>query len=150
MSDRFSFDRDACLLTVGDRRFPARLLDEERDIALPTGGRHCNRRHRVMMENGYQLSIVWGSCSYSDNYDYGLRDSAEFVEEPERVEVAVFGPGDGGMLDFVVRDGDGDGQYEDSVLARMSPVEVQRLIVAVSALSTSEVPAAIEFVREAG
>jgi hypothetical protein len=147
VTDRFSFDRDANLLTVGDRRFPARLLDPVRDIALPSGGRHCQRRHRVMMENGYQLSIVWGSGMHGDNYEHGLRDGTEFVEEPELVEVAVFGPGDKGMLDLVIRDG--DGQWEDVVLGYMTPVEVQRLVVTVSALSTSEVPAAIEFDREA-
>lgn len=139
MADRFSYDMDTQLLTVGDRRFPARVLGKFDD--LPGG--HSHRRVRVMLENGYQISVIWGSCTYSDNYDHSIHRPQEFVEEPERVECAVMDPSDD-MLDV----GEAGGEYMDNVVGYCTPTDVQRLILAVSELSTSEVPQFVSFTKE--
>jgi hypothetical protein len=48
------------------------------------------RRMRIDCHNGYKLSVVFGSCSYSDNHDHGL-GGAEWHEEVETAEIAVLG-----------------------------------------------------------
>lgn len=149
MSRRFSYDPDARLLTVGDRRFPAVCVDSpfgDGDHLWGNGYAFRSRRVRVSMENGYQLSIVWGTGTYSDNWD-ALRADA-FVEEPERVEVAVFAPGGNPkrMLDL----GSPGCDDVDAVAPHCTAVDVQRLIVVVSALSTSEPPDVVEFERDGG
>jgi hypothetical protein len=132
VTGQFSYDPEARLLTVGDRRFPAQVADEHWDRGAEMDGRVIfrSRRVRIPMENGYQLSIVWGSGSYSDNYDWP--HSGEWVEEPERVECAVFAPA---PTDGVMVDVDGD-----CVVGWATVEHVQRLILLVSALSTSRVP----------
>ena len=147
MSGRFSYDPGARLLTVDDRRFPARSFDGTwgaRDVVYGEHA-HCTRRVRVMRENGYQLSLIWGSGTYSDNYDHTFGQPQVFVEEPERVEVGVYGPERGGEL---LELGDPESGYTDSVAGYCTTDDVLRLIRVVSMLSTSEVPEVSEFARE--
>jgi hypothetical protein len=49
------------------------------------------RQFVVHFENGWEVSIIWGSMTYSDNHDHGLGRGPipEFIEQPETVEVAV-------------------------------------------------------------
>lgn len=52
---------------------------------------HRTRQMRIDCGNGYKLSVVFGSCTYSDNHDHGLA-SREWFEEVERAEIGVLGP----------------------------------------------------------
>jgi hypothetical protein len=54
------------------------------------------RRYTVPFENGWRITIVWGSCSFSDNLHLG---GNPFTEEPCLVEVAVHSPA-GAMIPF--------------------------------------------------
>lgn len=56
------------------------------------------RQAVVPFENGWQVSVVWGTATYSDNHD-SVGAPEPFTETPARVEVAVMSP-DGGMVDF--------------------------------------------------
>lgn len=132
--ERFSYDPVARLLAVGERRYPAQQIVWF-DIDLPTGGRFNNRVIRVVMENGYQLSAVWGSGTYSTNHDHSF-GAAEFVEDPLLVECAVISP----AKEFLPIDGTGD-----IVAGYCSASDVQRLIDVVSQLSTSDVPESVPF-----
>lgn len=78
-------------LEVNGRDWPA--VFEFNDIDMP-GVAHSIRRARVMFE-GAMVSVVWGSCTYSDNHDHGIMGQDELVEEPERVEVGVWVESDG-------------------------------------------------------
>jgi hypothetical protein len=58
---------------------------------LPEPHNFKTRQARIPFENGWMVSIVWGSCSYSSNYDHGT-GRVEFVEEPSIVEMAIINP----------------------------------------------------------
>ena len=49
------------------------------------------RQFRVRFESKWSVSIIWGSMTYSDNHDHGFGRPPypEFVETPQRVEVAI-------------------------------------------------------------
>lgn len=132
--ERFSYDPEARLLAVGERRYPAQQIASS-DIDLPGGRSFITRVVRVAMENGYQLSVVWGSGTYSTNHDHSF-GAAEFAEDPLLVECAVISP----TKEFVPIDGTGD-----IVAGYCSTSDVQRLIAAVSQLSTSDVPKSVPF-----
>lgn len=53
------------------------------------------RMFRVPFVDGHKLSVVYGSCTYSDNYHHGV-GGASFTETPRSVEVALIG--DEGMI----------------------------------------------------
>jgi hypothetical protein len=74
------------LLWIGGRSFPWAQIFRE-DIEMPTVN-HYTRRARLMFENGWTVSIIWGSCTYSSNHGHGLYD-VEFTETPETVELAI-------------------------------------------------------------
>lgn len=50
----------------------------------------ARRRLLVPFENGLRLSLVWGSMTYSDNYDHPF-GKPSLEEEPILVEVGVLG-----------------------------------------------------------
>jgi hypothetical protein len=54
------------------------------------------RQALVPFENGWAVSVIWGSGAYSDNY--GSHWDNVFTETPARVEAAVLGPD--GMIEF--------------------------------------------------
>jgi hypothetical protein len=85
--DRFVLDAGVQLLRVADRPFPVgdRIANEHR----PSG--FCTRVCRVVFENRWQISVAWGSATYSDNYDHPF-SGRELVERPARVEVMVAAP----------------------------------------------------------
>jgi hypothetical protein len=75
-------------LEVGDRRWPIASFDN-RDSGSGDFV-HYVRRARLLFENGWMLSIVWGSCTYSTNYDAGAGTSGPFTGEPSTVELAAW------------------------------------------------------------
>ena len=108
-TERFVYDQDRQLLKFHGRTLPAikNWTDQEEEAMSDFSARtgyipHVHRRVRIPFENGWQLSVVWGSLSYSDNHDhsmgwtdgrgFGGRPNQEFVEEPREVEVAVLCP----------------------------------------------------------
>lgn len=87
-------DAERRLLLAGARSIPAREVEvvdvDHEDFAdFP----HVFRIRRAVIahENGWSLSVIWGSGTYSDNHDAWTADD-EFREEPDKVEVAVFPP----------------------------------------------------------
>lgn len=78
-------------LRVGDRHWPVSYaevgevlmpdIDSRRPIAP-------NRRRQavVAFESGWQVSILWGTLSYSDNHDTFYADDRSFTDEPHCVE----------------------------------------------------------------
>jgi hypothetical protein len=57
------------------------------------------RQARVRFENGWSVSVVWGTGTYSDNYGSYWNDAA-FTETPARVEVGVLGGPDDCLIEF--------------------------------------------------
>lgn len=50
------------------------------------------RQYRVPCENGWNVSIIWGSATFSDNFDAWGSHYGDFTETPRTVELAVYGP----------------------------------------------------------
>ena len=94
MMAQLTVSHDQTRLCFGDDSFPVESLTVE---SLPEPHQFETRMARVKLDESHTLSVVWGSCTYSDNHDYGLSDST-FTETPERVEIAVFSPD--GMMEF--------------------------------------------------
>ncbi len=124
MSARVVIDDDRRTIVLGDRSYP--YLEVTREDHLHHGVRQC----RVTFENGWIASIVWGSCTYSDNYDNKVGDV--FVEEPEQVEVAAW-PQAGGMVEIArASDIDPEWDYYDTVLGRCDVETVKAFLDVVS------------------
>lgn len=107
--DRFVYDYDTQLLKFHGRTLPAkRLWTTEEDEATQARMReigvspHVSRCVRMTFENGWHISIIWGSLTYSSNHDHPFgydhmmkeRVEPEFIEEPTTVEIAVLCPDD--------------------------------------------------------
>jgi hypothetical protein len=87
---RITYDRDRRLLRAANRSLP--VIADTIDTVTALGFEPFEiRRVRVGFENGWQLSVVWGSGTYSSNRDHSFH-RGEFVEEPTHVEVAIFNP----------------------------------------------------------
>jgi hypothetical protein len=81
-----TFAVDEGVLVIGGRRFPwAQIFRED----LPAPHTFKTRRARLMFENGWTVSIIWGSCTYSSNHDHGLYHDDEFTETPTTVELGI-------------------------------------------------------------
>lgn len=79
---------DEGVFMVGDRPIPWAQMHSN-DVVVP-GIHHRTRQAFVHFENGWHLSIVWGSGTYSTNRDtFSLPRFHEFTEEPTTVEVAI-------------------------------------------------------------
>lgn len=61
----------------------------------PTAAPFRFRQYLARQTNGWAVSVLWGSCTYSSNYDIG----GPFVEAPAVVEVAVVNEA-GALADF--------------------------------------------------
>lgn len=64
---------------------------------------HYFRQALLRVESGWDISVIWGSMTYSDNHDhpYGdwrTREVTEFHEEPALVEVALTQPDHDGVV----------------------------------------------------
>jgi len=42
------------------------------------------------LPKGRQLSVIWGSLTYSSNNNHAFSEPPEFIETPDLVEIAVF------------------------------------------------------------
>jgi hypothetical protein len=77
-------------LVVGERTFPALMFNQDTDYYYAASGRlHRTRGVHLPFENGWRLSVVWGTSTYSENRDAWGDD---FTEEPTTVEVAALPP----------------------------------------------------------
>jgi hypothetical protein len=99
-------------VVIGGRRFPAEV--DNYDMA-GSGYDFRERRARIKFENGWTLSIVWGTGSYSTNRGCGIRSDQEFVEEATSVEIAAW-PIEGGMIEWPEGDTVRGWQSVDDVL----------------------------------
>lgn len=88
------YDADRRALIVGDRPLPVSTAIIDNGHAT-----YAFRIRRVIItfENQWQLSILWGDATYSDNHDWleplpGWPEPQPFVEEPLMVEVGVLHP----------------------------------------------------------
>src|SRR4029453_8662183 len=76
-------------LCTDTRKWPMMRWNEEH---FPTPGMtHRTRQAVLRVESGWDISVIWGSCTYSDNY-HSTFGSDEFHEEPALVEVALRHP----------------------------------------------------------
>lgn len=110
--DVFRWDERGSLLYAGQRPFPAHYeRTSASDYIPPESGlwelhpdyRMEMRRACVWFENQWQLSVIWGDCTWSSNHmSYMRRERLPFIEEPACVEVGVLAPhyprDDGGGL----------------------------------------------------
>jgi len=91
-----SIDPSGRTLLAGSVRLP--VVETESEDWPFDGGRMRTRRAVIACENGWLISVVWGSGTYSGNGPTLLRPAEDtFTEEPETVEVGVLVPG-GGLL----------------------------------------------------
>lgn len=127
--ERFRYEDG--ILWVGERPIPyVKPADHHGvDVDLGSGlGCHHSRAVRVMLENGWYISTIWGDATYSDNhwstgsmvFGEGTRGE-NFVEEPSCVEVAVCN--DGGLVEW---------EDQDTVQGYVKPEEFLRLIAYVA------------------
>lgn len=75
----------------GDRHVPwAQVKAYDSPIGIPLGTHvpYSVRQARIPFENGLALSVIWGSGTYSDNHEHGIRETP-FTETPRMVEVAA-------------------------------------------------------------
>ena len=93
------------------------------DAVIPDLTFHT-RNIRCKFNNGYELSIVFGDATYSEN-SHTPSDYHQFTETPKTAEVAVFSPA-GYMIDF--------DKWGDTVLGYQNTDEVWNLYKRVEAL----------------
>ena len=124
----------------GGRKYPiAPGNRDSENVPLPSGRPWRTERVRLMFENGWVLSIVWGTGTYSDNYDPYWGDPRPSIEEPETVELAAWRD--------VARDTDpGAGMIDwggDTVAGRVPVLRLQAIIDLISEFpSNSDKPPA--------
>jgi hypothetical protein len=100
---RFTYEPESRTLLAGDVRLP--VVEANIEDWPEAGPRVGVPPHRLLMqtrqaivgcENGWRLSVIWGTGTWSTNHG-ALWNGEEFQEEPLTVEVAVLPPG-GGLL----------------------------------------------------
>jgi hypothetical protein len=72
-------------LEVDEKRWP--VMDTEVEDILSIGRTYRHRKACIRVESGFELSIIWGTGSYSSNYG---RYEDDFAEDPPLVEVMIF------------------------------------------------------------
>lgn len=92
---------------IGDRRFPFAGVDiDDRDYQTDPKLQMKIRRMRVPAENGWTMSIIWGSLTYSDNHDHPYGDfqggAGEWHEESKTAEIRIFSRSDWDALEYQV------------------------------------------------
>lgn len=95
------FDDDSQSFVVDDDfALPARFFINE-SATIPAHGKYDEmtsevRVMRCTFENRWSLSIIWGSMTYSTNYDhpwfFRQEDKRPFCDEPTLVEVGIIMP----------------------------------------------------------
>lgn len=117
--DRLRIDDNGHGIWLGDKHIPWAIVVAETHRSMET------RQAIIKFENGLEVSIIWGSCTYSDNYDHPpvINPDAEFVECPAIVEVGVR-PTGGQLMEW---------PHGDTVNGYMPVAEVPALIAHVAA-----------------
>lgn len=117
---------------IGDRSFPFAEVDKE-DHEYEYD--HKVRRMRVPAENGWTMSIIWGSLTYSDNHDHPFGDfrggPGEWHEESQTAEIRVWRR-------------DGRDALEDQVAGYLTTDQVLGLLELMSTWATDEEPCITE------
>lgn len=93
------FDGVARGVWIGDKHYPWARVWRWQDSPRPwepEGDAMKMRGVEFGFENGLRLSVIWGSCTYSDNYDHPVA-TGPWVEEPGLVEVGLC-HGEGGIM----------------------------------------------------
>jgi len=87
------YDLGIHALHVGARVYPVKYWRSHDGYGVST------RQAVLDFENRWGLSIIWGSMNYGDNYhhhgpmgDIWEKETQPFVEQPNEVEVGVYGP----------------------------------------------------------
>jgi hypothetical protein len=96
------FDEARRHLLVGERRWPlVGCVHHDHIIPAAESGLgwpvlHFTRQAVIAFENTWGASVIWGTCTYSDNHHHGGAPSMnpDFVEEPVEVEVGVLHRGE--------------------------------------------------------
>jgi len=121
--ERFRLSEDRRILWAGERALPvvhAQVEDWETPFQVMR-----SRQALVGCENGWCLSIIWGSGSYRSNYPSQMQDDP-FDEEPPDVEAAVLVP----------HRGEGLGELAEDPIGWVGVAEVVALYEMVGALGT--------------
>ena len=69
------------------------IIQDQNLPSLSTGGNTCHRVRKILskkLPKGRQLSVIWGSLTYSSNNNHAFSEPPEFIETPDLVEIAVF------------------------------------------------------------
>ena len=97
MTYRHAVDEHGDWLCTDARKWPVMAWSSEDFIDSTNRFDHRTRQAVLRVESGWDISVIWGSCTYSDNYDWtfgnvrGERNDT-FHEEPALVEVALRHP----------------------------------------------------------
>lgn len=116
---------------IGERAFPFAEVDKE-DHEYEY--EYKVRRMRVPAENGWTMSIIWGSYTYSDNHDFpGFAGDgrAVWIEESQTAEIRIYGR-------------HGRDALEDQVAGYLPPDQVLGLLHTMSTWATDEKPCITE------
>lgn len=111
---------------MGDRAFPFAEVDVE-DIEYLTDPnlQFRSRRMRIPAENGWTMSVVWGSYTYSSNHDYPSSRGGEWHEESTTAEIRIWSR-------------DGRDALEDQVAGYLPTDQVLGLLELMSTWATDE------------
>lgn len=91
----FRWDAERSVLWAGERSYPARFESHSTpDVPAEVYLRMEMRRAVVRFENRWDLSVLWGDCTWSSNsWSYSRSSKGDpFIEEPMVVEVGVMLP----------------------------------------------------------
>lgn len=91
---------------IGDRQLPFAQVDVQ-DHDLQGEFQYRVRRMRVPAENGWTMSVIWGSGTYSDNHGHphgslGYRSDGEWHEESTSAEIRIWSCDDRDALEAQV------------------------------------------------
>ena len=106
--DRFTVVTEGGItwLMGGEHRWPC-AQHEHQDIEMPAVTErqvvHRIRRVRIMVESGWEISVVWGPGTYGSNWD-AFMEPEKFSETPTHVEVAVLWDGPWEPCSYVTPD----------------------------------------------
>lgn len=91
---RKATDEHGDWLCAGARKWPIMQWNAE-DFATKEYT-HRTRQAIIRVESGWDISVIWGTATYSDNYHFML-SKEPFHEEPALVEVALRHPARSGV-----------------------------------------------------
>jgi len=126
-------DPDGRGIWLGDQHVPWAEVRVE-DAVLgegPDAFEHRSRHAWIPLENGYRVSVTWGTGTYGSNYsllDVLGPGEREWIEEPTEVEVAIVRMDDDGLVVLTYHADEGD----DSVMGWVGIEELVDIIAKVA------------------